>query len=183
MSIITPNTFTLKNGKQLTLRTALAKDASHIVKLMKEVVKEGPYTLAEPDEYTTTVKSEAEKIKRFAKAEGKIYLVAEIKNEIAGFIDFDNWPTRRTRHTGLFSIFIKKQWRGMGIGKILVKGMLDWGAANPVNKKISLYVFSTNKNAIALYKKLGFKVEGTFKNDMIIDGKYVHSVAMCKFTK
>jgi RimJ/RimL family protein N-acetyltransferase len=50
-------------------------------------------------------------------------------------------------------------------------------------RKISLYVFSTNKNAIALYKKLGFSQEGLFKRDMIIDGKYVDSVAMYKWIK
>src|SRR5690349_6465280 len=98
MGTITVKSFKLKNGKQLILRTALAKDAPQIVKLMKGVIKEGPFTLAEPDEYNNTVKSEAAKIKRFAKAEGKIYLVAEVKGEIAGFIDFDNWPTRRTAH-------------------------------------------------------------------------------------
>lgn len=167
----------------MILRTAAVKDAAGIVNLMKEVIKEGPYTLAEPDEYRTTVKSEAAKIKRFRDAPGKIYLIALVNDEVTGFISFDNWDTRRTEHTGLFSVFIKKNFRGMGIGKILVNGMLEWAKDNPVNKKISLYVFSTNKNAIALYKKLGFKQEGLFKNDMIIDGKYVHSVAMYKFTK
>ena len=71
----------------------------------------------------------------------------------------------------------------MGIGRILIKGLLDWGKENKINKKISLYVFSTNKNAIALYKKMGFKIEGRFRRDMIINGKYVDSVAMYKYTK
>ncbi len=183
MSSIKPKELKLKNGKVLTLRSALVKDASQIVKLMKDIVKEGPYTLAEPDEYKSTVKSESAKIKRFTKAEGKIYLVAEVKNELTGFISFDNWDTRRTAHTGLFSVFIKKKYRGMGIGKILVNGMLDWAKDNPLNRKISLFVFSTNKNAIALYKSLGFKQEGHCPKDMIIDGKYVDSIMMYKYTK
>ncbi len=183
MSLIAGREFVLKSGRRVFLRTAKSKDASQIVKLMKCVIAEGPYTLAEPDEYSATVSSESRKISRFKKAPGKIYLVAEVGKDIAGFLSFDNWDTRRTAHTGLFSVFLKKKWRGKGIGKILVQGMIDWGKANPLNRKISLYVFSTNKGAIALYKKLGFKVEGKFLNDMIIDGKYVHSVAMCIFTK
>ena len=71
----------------------------------------------------------------------------------------------------------------MGIGKLLIKSMLNWGKHNPVNKKISLAVFSTNKNAIALYKKLGFRREGCCQRDMIINGKYVDSVLMYKYTK
>lgn len=183
MSTITPKTFTLKNNKTLILRSAAVKDASQIVRLMKGVIKEGPYTLQEPDEYTATVKSEAAKIKRLNSGKGSLYLVADVNKTVTGFISFDNWPTRRTEHTGLFSVFITKKWRGYGIGKILVQGMLDWAKENPVNRKISLYVFSINKNAIALYKKLGFKVEGRMRRDMIIDGKYVDSVAMYKYTK
>lgn len=183
MSTISQQVFSLQNEKKLILRTALVKDASQIVKLMMDIVNEGPFTLAEPDEYKSTTASESKKIKRFKEAEGKIYLVAEIKNEITGFISFDNWDTRRTSHTGLFSVFIKKKWRGKGIGKILVNGILKWGITNPVNKKISLAVFSTNKNAIALYKKLGFKPEGRCPRDMIIDGKYVDSILMYKYTK
>jgi RimJ/RimL family protein N-acetyltransferase len=183
MSSIQSKEIKLKGGIKVTLRTALIKDSSQIVKLMKDVIREGPFTLAEPDEYKSTARSEASKIKRFNNAEGKIYLVAESGNEIAGFITFDNWDTRRTAHTGLFSVFIRKKWRGKGIGRILVSGMLDWAKENPLIRKISLYVFSTNKNAIALYKKLGFRQEGKFMRDMIIDGKFVDSVAMYKWIK
>ena len=183
MSSITDMNFILSSGKRLILRTAMVKDASQIVRLMRDIVNEGPYTLAEPDEYRSTVRSEANKIRKFKKAKGKIYLVAVCKSEITGFISFDNWDTRRTSHTGLFSIFIKKKMRGQGIGKILVKGMLDWAKENPMIRKISLYVFSTNKDAIALYKRLGFRKEGLFKRDMIIDGKFVDSVAMYKWIK
>lgn len=183
MCTIKPEKYVLKNGKKLNIRTALSKDAVQIVKLMKGVIEEGPFTLYESDEYKSTAKSEAKRIKRFKEAPGKIYLVAEIKNEITGYISFDSWDTRRTTHTGLFSIFLKKKFRGMGIGKLLVKSMMNWGKHNPVNKKISLAVFSTNKNAIALYKKLGFKPEGCCPRDMIIDGKYVDSILMYKYTK
>ena len=183
MSTINEQYFRLKDGRELFLRTALAKDASQIVKLMRDVVNEGPFTLVEPDEYNSTVKSESRKIKRFKDAPGKIYLVGEVNKEITGFISFDNWDTKRTSHTGLFSVFIKKKWRGKGIGKILIKGMLEWGKTNPVNKKISLAVFSTNKSAIALYKKLDFKLEGKCPRDMIIDGEYVDSILMYKYTK
>ncbi len=183
MSSINPEEYILKNGKKLIIRTALVKDASQLVNLMKGVIKEGPFTLYESDEYRSTAKSEASKIKRFKEAPGKIYLVAEIKNEVTGFISFDNWDTRRTTHTGLFSIFLKKKFRGLGIGKLLIKRMVNWGKNNPVNKKISLAVFSTNKNAIALYKKLGFKREGCCPRDIIIDGKYVDSILMYKYTE
>lgn len=183
MGTITPFEKISKDKKKILIRTAQVKDASKIVKLMRDVIKEGPYTLAEPDEYNTTAADEAAKIRRCRDKDGKIYLVAEYKDEIAGFICLDSWPTRRTWHTGLFSVYLKKKWRSKGVGSMLIKAMLDWGKTDPVNRKISLAVFSTNKDAIALYRKLGFKNEGCCKRDMIIDGEYVDSVLMYKYTK
>lgn len=183
MSTILPEEYKLKNGKTVIIRTALSKDAPQLVKLMMDVIKEGPFTLYESDEYKATSKSESKKIKTFKESPGKLYLVAEFKKEIAGFISFDNWDTRRTSHTGLFSVFLKKKWRGAGIGKLLVQSLISWGENNSLNKKLSLAVFSTNKNAIALYKKLGFKQEGRCPADMIINGRNVDSILMYKFTK
>jgi RimJ/RimL family protein N-acetyltransferase len=183
MSEIRPQQFILSNKKKICIRTARAKDGAALVKLMKGIIAEGPFTLQETDEYKVTAKSEAKRISAYRKAEGKIYLVAETGKEIAGFISFNNWDTRRTAHTGLFSIFIKKKWRACGIGKLLVQAMLDWAKENKLIRKISLFVFSTNKNAIRLYKKLGFKQEGRCPRDMIINGKYVDSIMMYKFTK
>lgn len=125
MGTITPFEKISKDKKKILIRTAQVKDASKIVKLMRDVIKEGPYTLAEPDEYNTTAADEAAKIKRCRDKDGKIYLVAEYKDEIAGFICLDSWPTRRTWHTGLFSVYLKKKWRSKGVGSMLIKAMLD----------------------------------------------------------
>ncbi len=62
MSTIKEEYFTLKTGNKLVLRTAIVKDSAAIIKLMRDIIKEGPYTLAEPDEYRSTAKSEAKRI-------------------------------------------------------------------------------------------------------------------------
>ncbi len=82
-----------------------------------------------------------------------------------------------------FRYLSKKNSEAKVSGKFWLMDSYNWGSANPINKKISLAVFSTNKNAIALYKKLGFKQEGRCPRDMIIAGKYVDSILMYKYTK
>lgn len=57
-------------------------------------------------------------------------------------------------------MMVDKNFRDKGIGKLLIKGLLDWAESNPLIEKVSLGVFSTNKRAIALYKKMGFIEEG-----------------------
>jgi len=49
----------LPNKKKICIRTAHAKDGAALVKLMKVIIEEGPFTLQEADEYKATAKSEA----------------------------------------------------------------------------------------------------------------------------
>jgi RimJ/RimL family protein N-acetyltransferase len=61
--------------------------------------------------------------------------------------------------------------------KILIK----WGRNNEIIQKMSLAVFSSNKIAISLYEKIGFKIEGLCPRDLKINGRYYDSVLMYKF--
>ncbi len=182
MSIIKPKEYLQKNGKTVKIRTADKSDAQKIIELVKNILKEKVYMIHEIDEYKDSIKSRTLQIKKFRKAPGKLFLVAETENEIAGFANFNNWDTRKTMHTGFLSIFIKKKYRGLGIGFLLLNELIDWAKKNPMIHKMSLAVFSTNKNAVALYKKLGFKTEGKCPKDIKIKGKYCDSIFMYIFT-
>jgi len=183
MSSISYRSFKAKNNSTFLVRNALPSDAKKLYDLKLSISKERIYSLGEPEEFRATSKSEKEKIKRFYEAEGKVYVVAEYRKNIIGLIEFDNFYHKKCTHNGLFTLFVKKSWRNKGIGKILLQQLLDWAKTNHLIRKVSLNVFSTNKNAIALYKKYGFKQEGYCPGDMIIDGKYVDSVLMYKFVK
>jgi len=181
VSYIDKKSFALKNGTAITIRTAVPKDASGIIRMMKSVMKEKMFTIHEIDEYKETFNSESKKIKKYRKAPGKIIIAALCKNEIAGFVTFDNWDARKTMHSGYLSIYLLKEYRGMGLGKELMRTLLQWGKNNKIIRKMTLAVFSNNKNAIALYKKIGFKVEGLCPGDMKINGRYYDSILMYKF--
>jgi RimJ/RimL family protein N-acetyltransferase len=181
MSSINEQVVTLKNGILITIRTAESSDASGIIRLMKGILSEKVFAIHEIDEYKETVASTTKKIRQYRKAPGKIILTASYKNEIVGYVTFNNWDTRKTMHTGFLSIYLLKKYRGMGLGKELMKMLLQWGKDNKLIQKMSLAVFSSNKNAIALYKKVGFKIEGLCPKDIKINGRYYDSVFMYKF--
>jgi len=183
LSRIDQKKIVLKNGTIITIRTAVPKDASCIISVMKDVMKENIYTIHETDEYKRTIKSELDKIKKYRKAPGKLILVALTKDDVIGYVTFNNWDTRKTMHTGFLSIYLKKEYRRIGIGKVLMKTLITWGRKNKVIRKMSLAVFSSNKKAIALYKKVGFEIEGLCPKDIKIGGRYYDSVLMYKFVK
>lgn len=66
----------------------------------------------------------------------------------------------------------------MGIGKELIKYMIDWAKDSNIVRKINLRVREDNETAIGLYTKLGFKKEGAISRDFYVAGKYYSSICM-----
>jgi ribosomal protein S18 acetylase RimI-like enzyme len=78
-------------------------------------------------------------------------LVATIDDRIVGFADV--YPD--AEHGQLLGMFVDKDFRGCGIGRLLLNGLLDWARERDL-PNISLHVFPHNDRAIALYKSAGF---------------------------
>lgn len=184
MSKINKQKLNNKYFVKIILRSAKSSDAKKIVNIMKDIVKEDIYTLAEENEYKQTASKESEKINKFNKSKGKIYLVVDINKIITGYLTFENFGIRKCQHNGLLTMFINKDYRSKGLGTIMMKGLIDWAREDKIIEKLSLYVFASNEKAIGLYKKMGFFVEGYMRKDMKMrDGSYVDSVLMARLVK
>lgn len=85
---------------------------------------------------------------RYHLKHNRIY-VAEADGQIVGYI---LW-LKRKNYFRLYSLAVLKSFQSQGFGKAL----LDYSMKILNNKKLSLEVKSTNKKAIALYEKMGFK--------------------------
>lgn len=66
----------------------------------------------------------------------------------------------KNKYPRLSRIFIgNKKYRGKGLGKIVLKLMLEEIRKTTLAEKIDLYVFEWNKVALNLYKKEGFIIQ------------------------
>lgn len=83
-----------------------------------------------------------------------------------------------TLHRSLMMMGIERKCRGKGFGKDLLKTAIDWAKRDPKVEYISLNVFSHNKAAMALYKKLGFEKIGVDRDLFRVFGKSVDDVNM-----
>lgn len=173
--------YRLKDNTPVLIRNVSEDDAPQLLMLKKEVTEEKVYTLREPDELTADSKNEADDINLHLERDGYLYVVAEIDGRIAGFIQFENGSLRRTSHTGLIYMVVKPEYRGKGIGALLLGELIKWAEENPLIEKLCLAVFSSNTRAINLYKKMGFTQEGYCPKDMKLqDGTYIDSILMYK---
>jgi RimJ/RimL family protein N-acetyltransferase len=172
----------LKNGQVVRLRSAVPGDAPRLLEIRRMVVEEGQFMLTEPDEFDLTIEQLKKSVQKHAREPGYLYLVAEVDGHIVGMVHFANGYLHRTAHAGMLSIYVDQPWRGQGVGQRLLHGLIEWAGRSPLIEKLSLAVFSTNLNAIGLYEKMGFQVEGRCPHDMkLASGEYIDSILMYRF--
>ncbi|SIR88331.1 Protein N-acetyltransferase, RimJ/RimL family [Peribacillus simplex] len=169
------------NGLAYLIRTGELEDAEAVLDVQNSVISEGEYFIAVSEEFDKTPEQQRDWIRRLLENERETIIVAEINGEVIGWIGFQSENRKRMSHKGSFGVMIRKKYRGMGIGKELIKALLEWAEANPFIEKVSLGVFSTNQRAISLYKRLGFVEEGRkIKEFKMSEREYVDDIIMYK---
>lgn len=171
-----------KDTESFIVRTAKIEDTKSVLDIQKSVVSEGKYLIAYPEEFTKTLSQQQEWVQGILDNENETLIVVEKDGEVVGWIVFQTTPNRkRLSHTGSFGMMIRKGFRELGMGEYLLKALLEWAEKNPLIEKVSLGVFSTNKRAISLYKKMGFIEEGRKINEFKLnDNEYVDDILMYK---
>lgn len=90
-------------------------------------------------------------------------LVAEIDKEIVGFASLSKYSDRCAySDTVELSVYVKEEYQGKGIGKKLIKEIVEAGEKTGLHAIISRIV-NGNKKSIYLHEIVGFKYIGTLK--------------------
>jgi len=168
---------TLKDGRTVVVRRAIEADAEALLRNINEVGAEGDWILTETLPWD--LRREREWVRSFDDVNSVLY-VAEVDRKVVGQIDAHISTYVKAKHVASLGIAIVKAYRGLGIGRILMDRVLAWMKARGV-EKATLEVFSTNERAIALYRKMGFEVEGSRKKQFKIRGQHVDDVYMAKW--
>ena len=106
------------------------------------------------------------------------YLVAIVDDRIIGMVDVATSHRPRRKHAGVIGISVHEEWQGKGVGKELMRAIVDF-ADNWLNlTRLELEVYADNEAAIHLYERFGFEVEGTLRQHAFRDGRYVDSKVM-----
>lgn len=115
----------------------------------------------------------------YIKKKKAVFLVAEHNGAIIGTTGIDSRIWRQS-HIGEFGITIKKGYRGIGLGTRLMKEIIKLAKRElkPKPKILRLTVFPTNKPAMNLYKKLGFRVVAKVPRQIQYKGRLISEVIM-----
>ena len=165
----------------VVIRTGRIADAKELLAIQREVIAEQAYLVTAPEEFNKTVDEQEAWIKSLLESDRETLLVAETEGKVVGWIVFQSQRRLRLAHSGSFGMMIQKEYRGRGIGRLLLGELLNWAEENPFIEKVSLGVFSTNHRAIALYQSMGFSEEGRKINEIkLSDREYADDILMYK---
>lgn len=125
------------------------------------------------------LKSQLEKI---AKKKALTLLVFS-HEKLIGISDI-NMRDKIERHIGVLGITIVKDFRGKGIGSLLMKYVIEQAIENISQLEIVILgVFSNNQLARKMYKKFGFKEYSVLPKGVKLENTYVDHIEMYKNVK
>lgn len=109
-------------------------------------------------------------------------LIAESENLIIGETGVRICPERRD-HVAELGISITKDYRGYGLGTLLLKKIIQAAKINlmPQPIMIRLSAFDTNKKAISLYEKNGFKVVARIPKQHKFNNRLIDELVMIHY--
>jgi len=167
------------NGLNVVVRYPNRGDAVSMLDYINTLSKEKTYityqgeqlTLEEEKKY---LKSQLEKIK----SGRTVHLMLFVDGNEAGISSIDLGKGIKG-HIGVFGISIAKKYRGMGLGKLLMKLVFEESVKKLKDLKIIvLEVFGPNEKAIEMYKKFGFVESGRLPGGILYKGEYVDDIQM-----
>lgn len=140
-----------------------------------DMVEVGPYINSQPD---TPSQIPVPNVTHF---------VAHRKDKIVGLVQLVRRDERDPRFSGywLFGLYVWPWFRGIGIGELLSRRVMDQ-ARNEGVRGLSLVVFEDNRPALRMYEKLGFEritipgLEEELATDKTVCGKR-RVVMRCRF--
>ncbi|WP_307402845.1 GNAT family N-acetyltransferase [Paenibacillus anaericanus] len=173
------------NVKELNyrIRSAVFEDAKTLSELRVQIDGETENMDRESGEAFIDASGFEEIITADIENPKNLFIVAVIENRIVGFARCEGSNLKRVLHKVEFGVCVVKEFWGYSIGKNLLRESISWADAIGI-KKMILKVLETNGNAIELYKKHGFEIEGVLKHDKLLaDGRFYNTIVMGRFKK
>jgi phosphinothricin acetyltransferase len=153
------------------VRTASAGDAAAIAEIYNQGIEDRVAT------YETEPRSLKEQQAWLRSITGHYpAIVAEIDGQIVGWAGAGAYRARECyRGIGEFSMYVRRDWRGRGVGDLLVAALITEAERLGLWKLLSR-IFPFNEASLALCRKHGFREVGVYEKHARLDGRWLDVV-------
>lgn len=167
--------YRLRDGRILELRLAQEGDMEEAAETFREVASEKIFLETEvvPPE---TKDRWAEGWKENGR--DALFIIGTVEGRIIGGLVLTKYSrSGKSQHVRTLGMWLLKEYRGKSAGSSMIDYAIEWCRSHGI-LKIHLGVFSSNVDALKLYFRKGFTVEGSLKNNALIQGEYVDEIVM-----
>lgn len=164
------------NGKQVTFRLFSRPDRDAALKFARELPKDDllflTIDITDPQILDEWLKSTEEN--------RAITVLAEADGRFVGYSSLVYNQTMWTRHLGEIRLLVSPQYRGLGLGKILVNEAFVLAQELGL-KKLEARMASEQKGAIQVFERIGFKPEALLADHVIDRENHTHDLILMSY--
>jgi ribosomal protein S18 acetylase RimI-like enzyme len=164
-----------QRGASWSLRRARPDDAEAWHGLQTSIYAEGRAFVGDGAPATATL---AARLRALEPGDGTVVLACGPRGPI-GWAEAYRLGARRLAHVAMITIAVADGWRGRGVGTALMASIEDWARRERV-RKLQLHVRAGNEAAIALYRRLGYTVEGVLVAQVAADDGFEDEWVMAR---
>ena len=162
----------------MKIRTAEVADAEAIAAAEAETAGTPGLLVGQPGE----IPLDAYRTKIAKLASGGRYIVAEQDGAVVGHALLDPLPMRANAHVFQLTIVVHPANVGRGIGRAMLRDLLEWAQRDRRVGKVELNVRAGNLRAQNLYRSMGFVEEARFRGRVRrTDGQIEDDLGMAWF--
>lgn len=174
---------TSKTGKTVFFRYPTMRDARILTDYINKLSIEKTFIPHQGEKQSLIAEKKYLKARlQKAKKNTGIYLLAFVDHKLAGYSEI-GLMDRTEFHVGELGITVDKDFRGEGIGDMLLDNILKESQKLKDLKIVMLQVYSPNTLAQNLYKKFGFVEYGCLPDGVFYKNNFVDSILMYKKVK
>jgi phosphinothricin acetyltransferase len=157
------------------VRPATAADAAAICEIYNQGIEDRLATLE-------TERRTPEERRAWLAARGPRHpvIVAEAEGRVIAWGSLNAFnPREAYRHVADFSIYVERAHRGTGLGTLVLTRLNELAREHAYHKMV-LSAFPFNRSGLALYERMGFRTVGIYREQGLLDGRWVDTIAMEK---
>jgi len=158
--------------RQYSVRPARAEDAGAICAIYNEGIADRATLETEP-------RTPDERRSWLAARDARYpVVVVESDGVVVGWASLNIFNARDAyRHVADISVYVARAARGKGAGTALLARLVELGRESGFHKVV-LAGFPTNAASVALYLRLGFREVGVYREQGLLDGRWVDVLLM-----
>ena len=162
-SVFADRLVTLRDGARVVVRALHAGDAEAVCAHLARAAATTDQVLTSPGETVSAAALRRDFERVFDAERGGIMLGAfaiEDPRRVVGHIGLAMRDKKKVAHMGSLGMIYDEEWRGRGLGTVMLGDIIGWARAHPRVMRVELEALETNAAGLALYRRCGFERDG-----------------------